>query len=75
MSSPPYHRRTASPRPRRRDADRLLHRIRRRVSEVERLRKAEGSEAAVRAQQLEIERLQEELADAVRQDPTRDGDR
>jgi hypothetical protein len=54
---------------------RLLHRIRRRVSEVERLRKAQGSEAAVRAQQLEIERLREELADAVRQDPTRDSDR
>jgi hypothetical protein len=71
MSLPRHHRRTASLEPRRREPDRLLHRIRQRVSEAERLRKAQGSEAAVRAQQLQIERLQEELADAVRQDPTR----
>ncbi len=71
MSPHPYLRRTASPWPRRRESDRLLHRIRRHVNEADRLRWAQGSEAAVRAQQLEIERLQRELADAVRQDLTR----
>jgi hypothetical protein len=65
-----YERRTASPRPRRREADRLLHRIREYVRETEVMRGLDTADADVRARELEIEHLKEELANVVRQDPT-----
>ncbi len=70
MSSYPYHRRMANPRPRRRESDRLLHRIRDYVREAELLGTTQAGEAAVQARQREIEHLQQQLADAVKQDPT-----
>jgi hypothetical protein len=69
MSTYAYHHRTASPRPRRRETDRLLHRIREYVREAELLRALHAGDADVRARELEIRRLQEQLADVVRQDP------
>jgi hypothetical protein len=59
-----------NPAKRRREPDRLLDRIREYVREVELMRALHARRADVRARELEIEHLKEQLADVIRQDPT-----